>query len=475
MIYVTAFDGMGSGEDSLSGALQNLAGIETSDIMHIANDFLNQEGVTSLTDGDFEATAAGTDMNVDVATGVAYVENDDWAKATSVTRFWRVESDAIEEVTLDAADPSLDRIDLIILQINDAAVADDEASNVSTVTSVTGTPDASPVAPTLPDHALLLAEVAVSAGVTTISDSDITDSRQEVSLSGGDILPSEGEVLNGKIDVQFSSGNLTVSVLTEAGVDPSPTDPLKVKINGVQYEVTSTLAVTKNGGTNWCKSGDATTATKNVNLFPYLGVNAGNVFIGFSRIPSANVYGDLSATTTSDRHFATSASPSASDPIAVIGRFRAVMSASASFAWSAPSTQLIIQRAIRDSELLDYTPAFSASGSMTVTLAPTVRFAKYQIQGNQTFMFIYVDTFTLGGTASTQVLSTLPIAPGAIVSSFNIHSGAFVVDAGGTPTAQSGQCFVNSTSWVFGRYDNANWTLAAGKSCRAIINFPLLP
>lgn len=185
-LYVTAFDGMGSGEDSLGGALQNLAGIEASDIMHIANDFLNQEGVNSLTDDDFEVTAAGTDMNVDVDTGVAYVQNDAWSKATSVTKYWRVESDAVEEVTLDPSDATLDRIDLIILQINDAASADDEASNVATVTKVTGTPAGSPAAPSIPDDALVLAEVYVSASVTTISNGDITDSRVEAGLIASD-------------------------------------------------------------------------------------------------------------------------------------------------------------------------------------------------------------------------------------------------------------------------------------------------
>lgn len=175
---------MGSGEDSLSGALQNLTGIEASDIMHIANDFLSQEGVLLISADDFECTAAGTDMNVDVDLGIAYVENDDWSRATSVTRFWRVESDEVEEVTLDAADVSQDRIDLIVLRINDAASADDEASNVATVDKVTGTAAASPTAPTVPDDAIKLAEVYVSAAVTTVSNSDITDSRLEVSLAG---------------------------------------------------------------------------------------------------------------------------------------------------------------------------------------------------------------------------------------------------------------------------------------------------
>lgn len=183
-LYVTAFNGMGSGEDSGGGALQNLAGIEASDIMHIANDFLANEGVQSVSDGDFEATADGTNLEIDVATGVAYVMNDAWVKATSVTKFWRVESDAVEVVTLDAADVSLPRIDIIILQINDAASADDEASNVATVTKVTGTPNASPTAPTVPDDAVKLAEVYVDASVTTVSNGDITDSRSEVSLTG---------------------------------------------------------------------------------------------------------------------------------------------------------------------------------------------------------------------------------------------------------------------------------------------------
>lgn len=185
MIYVTAFDGMGSGEDSTGGALQNLAGIEASDIMHIANDFLASEGVLDANaSGDFEASADGTNMQIDVLKGVAYVKNDAWVKATSTTKFWRVESDGTEIVTLDAADASQDRIDLIILQVNDAAVADDEASNVATITKVTGTPAAVPVAPTMPDDAIELAQVEVAASVTTISNTDITDSRLSAKVDG---------------------------------------------------------------------------------------------------------------------------------------------------------------------------------------------------------------------------------------------------------------------------------------------------
>lgn len=200
-IYVTAFNGMGAGEDSGGGALQNLTGIEDSDIMHFANDFLDQSGVLDIADDDFEVTAAGADMEVDIDLGVAYVLNGAWVKASSVTRFWRVESDAVVAVELDASDPSQDRIDLIVLQINDAASADDEASNVASIVNVTGTPAGSPSAPAVPADSLLLAEVLVQANVTTISNGDITDERVESRLRYlGPNTVDSGNIVVGAID-----------------------------------------------------------------------------------------------------------------------------------------------------------------------------------------------------------------------------------------------------------------------------------
>lgn len=211
-LYVTAFDGMGSGEDSLGGQLQNLAGIEASDIMHIANDFIQAEGVVDKSANDFLVTAAGVDMEVDVAVGIGYVENDDWVRAASVTKYWRVESDAIESVLLDPSNPTQARIDLIVLQINAAAVPDDEASNVASIEAVTGTPAGSPVPPAVPDNALVLAQVLVGAGVTTISNGNITDLRADTGLNNGWISAGETWLYSSSDDPTYTftiAGNKT--------------------------------------------------------------------------------------------------------------------------------------------------------------------------------------------------------------------------------------------------------------------------
>lgn len=112
--------------------------------------------------------AAGADMSVDVAEGRAFVVGSE-----SVGQgVYFVESRGVESLAVSAADGALGRVDLVV-----ARVQDSEESGVLDVWSlevVTGTPDASPVAPASPANALVLAEVSVGAGVSSIVDADVS-------------------------------------------------------------------------------------------------------------------------------------------------------------------------------------------------------------------------------------------------------------------------------------------------------------
>lgn len=103
-------------------------------------------------------------MSVAVSTGKAFV-NGDWYY-----------NDAAKTVTIDAADPANPRIDRIILRWSISS-----PNSAITATVLKGTAAGSPTAPSLTQNAttweLSLAQVAVAAGATSITDSNITDER----------------------------------------------------------------------------------------------------------------------------------------------------------------------------------------------------------------------------------------------------------------------------------------------------------
>ena len=97
-----------------------------------------------------------------------------------------------------------------------------------------------------------------------------------------------------KIVPSVASNNLTVALKHIDGTDPSAARPITKKIGDSFYNITAALSVTKNAATNWCNLGSAELATKEADLFVYLGYNATDgVVIGFSRYPGASSYDDF--------------------------------------------------------------------------------------------------------------------------------------------------------------------------------------
>ncbi|MFX0084272.1 MAG: hypothetical protein ACFFAU_01260 [Candidatus Hodarchaeota archaeon] len=119
---------------------------DPDDIIDIPSDYRVVSG--------FEVTPAGG-MTVNVATG-KYNYTYELKEIPSITN-----------LTFDAADPSLDRIDRIYIN-----------AQYGTVNIVKGTPAASPVAPDLSYGLILVAQVYITAADGTISSGDITDERE---------------------------------------------------------------------------------------------------------------------------------------------------------------------------------------------------------------------------------------------------------------------------------------------------------
>lgn len=217
--------------------------------------------------------------------------------------------------------------------------------------------------------------------------------------------PSQGALLNGEIVTSVASNNLTVAIKTLAGNDASTTEPIFVRIGNTLRKITAALSVTKNAGTNWFTSGSAELATQEVDYFVYLGYNATDgVVLGFSPYPTATKYGDFSTTTTNDYYAAISTITNATstDVYEVIGRFNAILSATASFNWSIPATSIIISRPIFNTRTLIWTPAYTGFS------ANPVHQAQYDITLGR--MNVQIDYGGTLGTSNTTAAKTMTLA-----------------------------------------------------------------
>lgn len=128
-------------------------------------------GVMLAADMAVTQRAAGANMSVDVAGGRAIVAG---SEATYQGSYW-VENRGVRNVTISAADGTNPRLDLIVARVRDDAYSG--ASNDWDLIAVTGTPAASPAAPTAPANSTTLARVAVAALATTVVNANITDLR----------------------------------------------------------------------------------------------------------------------------------------------------------------------------------------------------------------------------------------------------------------------------------------------------------
>jgi hypothetical protein len=116
---------------------------------------------------------SGANMSVDVAPGMAFVQGDD---ATD-QGFYLVVSTAAENVPLGTAPSSGTRIDVIGFRVNDPQAGGSSGAPAELVV-IAGA--AGGGAPALPPSTIALAQVAVSAGQSSVVAGSITDARPSV-------------------------------------------------------------------------------------------------------------------------------------------------------------------------------------------------------------------------------------------------------------------------------------------------------
>jgi hypothetical protein len=229
---------------------------------------------------------------------------------------------------------------------------------------------------------------------------------------------SEGQMINGRILPSVASNNLTVALKTLAGTDPSATDPVYVMIGGVVRSITSALSITEAAGNNWRNLGSAELATKETDLFVYLGYStiSSSVKINYTRIPYGTVAGDFNGTVTNEKYCGLNypGESNATDPCVVIGRFAATLSAGAGYTWSVPTFTAtnLIQRPVYETRWLSSVGTLvNASGVSLLTTN-----FNYKLIGSKIHATFY-STFTQTGTSANLGI-TAPFTSATFVSGY---------------------------------------------------------
>ena len=140
--------------------------------------FGDRQGV-HLQDDALSVTAQDTpNMSVKVSSGRGLISGDEGA----YQGLYFVDNQGSLTLTIAASDGSNTRHDLVVARVYDAAYGV-SVTNEWALEVITGTPAASPSDPSVPDNALVLARVTVGAGVSTITNGNITDYRRSYDTS----------------------------------------------------------------------------------------------------------------------------------------------------------------------------------------------------------------------------------------------------------------------------------------------------
>lgn len=467
-IYVSAIDGMGAITEPSPGTFDT-TGMNDSNIMHIASDFLS-EGVASRFTGDLKVTQdTGSNKNVKIAKGTGYVKSSSWVRDSRVVKYWRVEVDASDTlITIGDNTSGNPRIDIICLKVDPAASPDGSASNVATLVAVAGTPAASPSVPATPNNHLKLAEVAVANGFTTITNANITDKRPQASISGEGLGLTSGSGNNYKLTATVASNNLTVAVVDQWGNTPSEVTPVTFRVGNTTLRGIGALSVTINAGTNTFNAGATHILGNPVPLCVYAAHKAADdtLQIVVSRIFHARTYADFSGTATNDQYGAVSSALASTDVVAPIGWVEAQNGGTASFNWSIPASARVDSRPTRTS------PRFGCLTGATGFSALTTDVQSYQISDNMVTAFINI----VGTSNATSFGAAWPMAANA-----SVYSAFGVSRDSGTSSQGLIQNTASSTAVTFLRVLSAaagsaptftsTWTNSGDKRFNVIVQY----
>jgi hypothetical protein len=173
------------------GFLQNAGSVHTAEILRENSNVLTGGGWTSASQHArgginpalglaYSVLQNGSpNMSVNVGSGHALVSGTETAKQSIYSCF----NDGTVNKTITASDPSLPRIDIVVLKVQDTFYSG--VTNAWSIAVVTGVAASSPAVPAAPANSITIGQIAVGAGVTTIVNANITDTRPFLAAVGG--------------------------------------------------------------------------------------------------------------------------------------------------------------------------------------------------------------------------------------------------------------------------------------------------
>ena len=253
------------------------------------NDRLTQQAVIGASNGvigggSYAVTAQGSpNMTVNVAAGYATLVGG----SPSTQGSYVATNDATVVQTITTADGTFPRIDIIYLQVNDSAYSG--SLNSVTLSYLTGTPAASPVAPVPTGSATyyVLAQILVNAGASSITNSNITDLRSPVLTP---LTTSATQYFRNTSIANTLSANQSIFTTNRPFL-----------LSGRNYQVSINLIFTKNtsGTITWALNNSAAVNMYgNFQLQDTLGSNIGGYVINGATLAASSATGTYSTTST---------------------------------------------------------------------------------------------------------------------------------------------------------------------------------
>jgi hypothetical protein len=180
------------------------------------NDRLNANATWGTTGvrrtGDLAVTQSGTPgMSVSVAAGWGVIVGN----FTTNVGTYGFYNDGAVTATITTANPSLPRIDLVCITVNDSAYTG--SLNSVVVQVVAGTPNASPTVPATPTNSLALARVAVAAGATSILNANITDVRTRADIVEATFTSSTTSTVPVRIELNAAQTGNALQIVNSSG------------------------------------------------------------------------------------------------------------------------------------------------------------------------------------------------------------------------------------------------------------------